>query len=156
MQKKYITFLVGVVILTFLISYALLIGYTAPEPVVVPKQEPQKEEVTMHSSGNIFVTLPKKNELVPSTFTVAGSARGFWYFEASFPVSVLGGDGTVLWRGIATADGEWMTENFVPFTFEVTLPKNSTSTSGILRLHKDDHSGENPDMLDVPIRFSDI
>jgi len=94
------------------------------------------------------------NQLVKSPLVVKGEARGYWYFEASFPVKVLDADGTVLGQTPAQAKGEWMTENFVPF--EATLEfKIAKSNSGWLVLEKDNPSGlpEHDDELRIPIRF---
>jgi tRNA dimethylallyltransferase len=63
-------------------------------------------------------------------------------------------DGTVLVTTIATANGEWMTEEFVPFTAEVKLPA-SAGSRGTLVLHKDNPSGlpEHDAQLRIPVRF---
>jgi hypothetical protein len=58
-------------------------------------------------ADKIRVTSPAANALVKSTFAVTGQARGPWYFEASFPITVESADGTVLVTTIATANGEW-------------------------------------------------
>jgi hypothetical protein len=105
-------------------------------------------------ADKIRVTSPAANALVKSTFAVTGQARGPWYFEASFPITVESADGTVLVTTIATANGEWMTEEFVPFTAEVKLPA-SAGSRGTLVLHKDNPSGlpEHDAQLRIPVRF---
>lgn len=72
---------------------------------------------------------------------VEGEARGPWYFEASFPIEVLDAQGNVIGIGYGTAQGEWMTTNFVPFTADVTLSQPYTGPAHIV-LKKDNPSGE--------------
>src|SRR3989344_8677977 len=70
-------------------------------------------DYTSASADLIKVESPVPGEAVGKNFSVEGVARGTWFFEASFPVVVLGKDGEVLVETYATANGEWMTENFV-------------------------------------------
>jgi len=104
----------------------------------------------------IKVSSPKPATQVTSPLLVTGAARGSWYFEASFPVSLVTGDGEVLARVPATAQDEWMTEEFV--SFEVSLVFASTSaTSGAVILEKDNPSGlpEFARSLEIPVLFGE-
>lgn len=89
-----------------------------------------------------------------SPLEVSGSARGWWFFEASFPIELQDSDGNVLGSTIAQAQGEWMTDEFVPFTasLEFTLPETATGT---LILKKDNPSGlpENEAEVHLPVSF---
>ncbi len=102
----------------------------------------------------IRIDSPRPNETVTSPLEITGEARGTWYFEASFPVKLLDGNGNQLGIIPAQAQGEWMTENFVPFkaTLEFITP---TTDTGTLVLEKDNPSGlpENDDSLIVPVKF---
>ncbi len=91
---------------------------------------------------------------ISSPVTVTGQARGNWYFEASFPVKVLDNDDAVIGGGIATAQGEWMTTDYVPFSATVEF-NPGTSTQGVVVLQKDNPSGlpENDDELAIPVTF---
>jgi hypothetical protein len=103
----------------------------------------------------IHVTQPQQNAVVKSPLTVSGEARGTWYFEASFPVILVGANGDTLAVKPAQAQGEWMTENFVPFT--VTLDFTAPATpEGTLILKKDNPSGlpEHDRELRIPVRFA--
>ncbi len=102
----------------------------------------------------IRVDVPHRGEVVRSPLLVSGQARGTWFFEASFPVRLLDGNGKEIAIAPGTAEGEWMTEEFVPFSVELTFEKPQT-THGTLILQKDNPSGlpENEDSLIVPIRF---
>jgi hypothetical protein len=72
--------------------------------------------------------------------TVVGNARGTWYFEASFPVELMVGTTTIA-KGIATAQGDWMTEEFVPFEFEIEYATEYSGEDAVLILKKDNPSG---------------
>ena len=102
----------------------------------------------------IIVAVPKIGDTVKSPLIIKGKARGFWFFEASFPIRIYDNDGRELGVAAAQAQGEWMTTEFV--SFEATLEfKNPATEKGFLVLEKDNPSGlpENADELRVPIRF---
>jgi hypothetical protein len=76
---------------------------------------------------------------ISSPVTLTGEAR-LWYFEASFPISIVDRDGNVLDQAPAQAQGEWMTEEFVPF--EATLEFDvEEETRGFIVYEKDNPSG---------------
>ena len=110
----------------------------------------------------IQLTTPVPNGVVGSPLILTGEARGYWFFEASFPVSLTNWDGLIIAEGIATAQGEWMTEDFVPFTAELTFVTpyiegtQEFMKRGTLILKKDNPSGlpENDNALEIPIRFA--
>ncbi|MES2134926.1 MAG: Gmad2 immunoglobulin-like domain-containing protein [Patescibacteria group bacterium] len=93
------------------------------------------------TADNIVVASPKPGESLGSIIDVSGRARGMWYFEASFPIQVVDDTGAVIAQDIATADGEWMTEEFVPFTATITLTSPYTGPATLI-LKKDNPSGE--------------
>ena len=103
----------------------------------------------------IRLVSPLPNATVSSPLTITGKARGYWFFEASFPVVLVDWDGKIIVQGIATAKDEWMTEEFVPFEATLTFAANSSAYSnrGALILQKDNPSGlpENDDALEVPV-----
>lgn len=102
----------------------------------------------------IRIDSPRPNEIVGSPLVITGEARGRWFFEASFPVRLLDEKGKEIASGIATAQGEWMSEDFVPFTAELEFVLEGNG-KGTLILEKDNPSGlpENDDSLIVPVRF---
>lgn len=104
----------------------------------------------------IRVTSPAAKSAVTSPLHIDGEARGSWYFEASFPVSLVDGDGNTIAQGVASAQGDWMTSDFVPFTADLTF--NAASLSGAARnatlvLKKDNPSGDpaRDASLEVPV-----
>lgn len=100
---------------------------------------------------------PRPNQVIKSPLVVQGEARGYWFFEASFPVYLTDWDGLIIAEGIATAKSEWMTEDFVPFeaTLNFTVNPEVYSKRGTLILKKDNPSGlpEHDDALEIPVRF---
>lgn len=102
----------------------------------------------------IWVSSPLPNQVITSPVTITGQARGNWYFEASFPVTLLDANGKILAQAPAQATGEWMTTNYVPFKITLTFTKPTTAT-GTLVLHKDNPSGlpQNDNELRIPVSF---
>jgi len=100
------------------------------------------------------ISEPTANQAVSSPLAVKGEARGTWFFEGSFPVKLLDSNGQELFSGQAQAQGDWMTENFVPFVVTVEFPKN-LSGDGKLILKKDNPSGlpANEAQVELPVKF---
>ena len=94
------------------------------------------------------------DDVVESPLIVAGRARGTWFFEASFPIELRTAAGQLLTTGIAQAQGDWMTEDFVNFEAKLIFNPGS-ATEGELIFKKDNPSGlpENDDQVVVPVRF---
>jgi hypothetical protein len=104
---------------------------------------------------------PLVGEAITSPLQIRGEARGNWYFEATFPVVLTDWDGRIIAETFATAQGGWMTTDFVPFTatVEFTLPEESrVSPRGALILQKSNPSGlaEHDRALELPIEFADL
>jgi hypothetical protein len=104
------------------------------------------QEVPMHytnaTSDNIVVDLPFPDAVVGKEFSVLGKARGTWFFEASFPVELLDEDGNRLAQGIAQAQSDWMTTEFVNFKADLKVTDQNYIGPATLILHKDNPSGE--------------
>ena len=148
-MKKQILFLVLGTMLGISL-FALVRPRSADGPVPAPLPQLQ----TAEKPNLLSVETPAVNERITSPVLVRGRARGFWFFEASFPVKVLDKNGEVLGSGIAEAQSEWMTEDFVPFMAVISF-RPTESETGTLVLEKDNPSGlpEHADELRMPIRF---
>ena len=96
----------------------------------------------------------KANDLISSPLVITGEARGFWFFEASFPIKLLDSNRNEITRAIAQAKSDWMTEDFVPFEAVLNFENPQTST-GFIVFEKDNPSGliENDDSFELPVRF---
>lgn len=86
-------------------------------------------------------------------FVVAGLVPGNWSFEASFPVQLKNGSGTVLAQQAARVEGDWMTGELQPFT--VSLSYSAPAGHGTLVLQKDNPSGlpANDDSVTISVDY---
>ncbi len=120
-----------------------------------PQQAAQDSGNAVQKANFIRLTAPQPNSVVSSPLVLTGEARGYWYFEASFPIFLVDWDGKIIAQGIATAKDNWMTEEFVPFEAELTFAPdpNVYSNRGALILRKDNPSGlpEHDDALEIPV-----
>lgn len=130
----------------------------------LPKSDVASKEKCQDLLGNTLdkydlirldLTLPGSR--IASPLKLSGKARGNWFFEASFPIVLVDWDGRIIAETHATAEGDWMTTDFVPFsaTLVFTKPDTSVSNRGALILRKDNPSGlpENDDALELPVFF---
>lgn len=126
----------------FLTLFVVLYDKKANTPADIPIQETTYKASYINASpDSIVIDLPWPGAVTGKVFMIRGEARGSWYFEGSFPVIVFAGDGSVLWQGPATAQNDWMTEDFVPFTATATIPETYSGKATLL-LKKDNPSGE--------------
>ena len=105
----------------------------------------------------IKVDNPRPNQAIESPLYITGEARGFWFFEADFPVKLFDDNGFLLGVTPAQASGDWMTEDFVAFKATLLFAVPSTP-KGKLVLEKDNPSGlpEHADELIIPIYFKEM
>lgn len=109
----------------------------------------------MEKADKIRITSPRPNEKISSPVKIIGEARGTWYFEATFPIVLVDWDGRIIAEGYAQAQGDWMTENFVPFESMLQFKIPDYGEAGTLILKKSNPSGlpENDDSLEIPVKF---
>ncbi len=102
----------------------------------------------------IKVSSPRPGAKVTNNFGITGTARGTWYFEASFPVVVTDNNGIVLFQGPAQAQSDWMTPDFVPFKIDIKIPGSYTGPATVT-LNKDNPSGlaEKDASVSLPINI---
>jgi hypothetical protein len=106
---------------------------------------------------DMYIQIPQEGASVSSPVMIAGTARGNWFFEGSFPISIVNWDGLIIGEGVAQAQGEWMTEDFVPFTATIsyTFASGTPYNRGAIILKKDNPSGlpEHDTSMEVPVVF---
>ncbi len=102
----------------------------------------------------IIVDYPKPNDVVTSPLIVKGRARGTWYFEGQFPITLYYGVQNSFVNINAFALGEWMTEDYVDFEVIISFPV-PLENDGLLVLSKNNPSDleENNASLRIPLRF---
>lgn len=153
---SYGMFLFGLIIL--LVSF-FLFYQSKNEGVEKNKEEDKVVELILDTntkdySNLIVVTAPQPNTKIQKPLKITGRARGYWFFEATFPIEALDSNGIVIAQGYAQADDEWMTEDFVPFTSNLVI-NVPVAGNGTLRLKKSNPSAlpENDDMLEIAIVY---
>jgi hypothetical protein len=114
---------------------------STPAPTT-PCGTPVPQNITYTNATNdlIVVDLPLPDTIIGKEFSVSGKARGNWYFEASFPIQIIDKDRKVLATGVAQAQSDWMTTDFVPFKADLKIT-NSYIGPATLILKKDNPSG---------------
>lgn len=121
----------------------------------------KSDKVFVEDAGNILnkaniisLNNPKPNQEVTSPLVISGQARGWWFFEGSFPIKLKTVSGRVLNLGSIKTKDEWMTDDFVNFSSEISFAV-ATRTPGFIELIKDNPSGlpEKDDSLYVPVVF---
>jgi hypothetical protein len=134
-----IILLIGVIIVFFIIN-------GLPKPIDTEKQA---------ASGDIILNTPQPGETISSPLQIEGSARGNWFFEASFPIVLTNWDGMIIGEALAQAQSDWMTEDFVPFTATLEFEVPQENKNGSLILRKDNPSGlpENEAAYEITIQF---
>jgi len=125
------------------------------EPVESTENNKEEENNdTKDYSDQIKVFTPTEGQLIKSPLFITGEARGTWFFEATFPVRLIDANGNELALHYAQAEGEWMTEDFVPFKSQVEFNRPDTS-EGVLILEKNNPSDlrEYDAQIEIPVRF---
>ncbi len=174
---KWIAICIGVIILIGAGAYIYRNYFTTPEqsinsfeecvaagnPVMMsyPGQCSAGGQTFIEDIGNLMemesmirVESPAPNSTVQTPLKITGEAVGQYFFEGSFPAVLVDSDGKELGTGIMTAQGEWMTEEFVPFTgtIEFTSPATDKGTL-ILERNNPSEKTENDAQLIIPIKF---
>ncbi len=143
-MKKTVTVIVVIVVATigfFLYSYLKDNGVSiAPSAV--------KEDI-------IIVVSPIKDSRISSPLSVAGRAKGTWFFEGSFPLILKDQDGKIIAEGHVSSQGDWQTENLVKFIGTLQFDQPPSGQNGTLIFKKDNPSDlpQNDDSYELPIIF---
>lgn len=143
--------ILGLVIIAFGIWFGVIHPVKAPTNDSNDVSNQQPEITYVNSSADMIVPeLPFPGAVTGKEFGVLGKARGNWYFEGSFPIEVLDQNGSKIAVGYATAQGEWMTTEFVSFKGQIKVPDTYIGPATLI-LHKDNPSGE--PQFDASISF---
>ncbi|AKM78401.1 TPA: hypothetical protein DDZ49_01040 [Candidatus Wolfebacteria bacterium] len=112
-------------------------------------------ELRIVMTPEIVILAPTEIDPVVSPVKIEGLARGLWYFEAVFPVTITDADRKPLGQHYVTATKDWMSESLVPFTTILEFTEPTTAT-GFLVFKNDNPSGleENQKTFEMPIVFS--
>ncbi|MDE1975269.1 MAG: hypothetical protein KGI49_02030 [Patescibacteria group bacterium] len=147
------------VVAVFVLNIAKTFG---PKGAIVPAATSSGAAVTAQNhSDAVTIDVPQPGSAVSSPLTFSGSAPGSWYFEASFPVTVVDWDGRIIGQSHAEAQGDWMTTSMVPFSGSVdfTPPQCAASQDYCRRgsvIFKNDNPSGDPSRdkaIEVPVVF---
>ncbi|MES2668555.1 MAG: Gmad2 immunoglobulin-like domain-containing protein [Patescibacteria group bacterium] len=114
-----------------------------PDGRTYVEELPAPDPTYLNASADLIVIeTPTPGSVTGKSFTVTGTARGGWYFEASFPIEVRDSEGDVIATGIGQpVDGaSWMTPEFVPFTAPIEIPESFIGEA-VLVVMNDNPSG---------------
>jgi hypothetical protein len=151
-------YILSLIVIAVIAAGAWYVWSPAPDENI-PETETETEtnadrQVLWHNAttNDIRIDQPLPNVRVSRSFALIGTARGGWFFEASFPIEVQDANGNQLFESFVQAEGEWMTENFVPFSTTITVPGNYTGPARLI-LHRDNASGlpEHDKNVSIPI-----
>lgn len=135
---------------------------TTEEAIAIVKEIDIPSDITDHivsKRDKIRVYEPQPLSVITSPLTVWGEARGSWFFEGDFQVTLVDWDGRIIAESYATTEKDWMTEEFVPFkgTIEFEDPSDEAAYSkrGTLIFQKANPSDlpKNADALEIPVLF---
>lgn len=176
-MNKTTSIIIGIIILA-LVAFAVITS-TKKAPVVVtnfeecvaagnPIQEsfpekcstPDRKTFTKSIDRNdlsqfIVSENPQPNQEISSGIELSGKART-WYFEGSFPVRLLDANDAEMTAVPATAQGDWMTTDWVPYKAVLNFSTPTTAT-GTLVLQKDNPSDDRSldQEIRIPVKFKD-
>lgn len=104
---------------------------------------------------SISVSSPRPGYKIDSPVIMQGEARGKWFFEGQMNVEVRDAAGKTLGKGLVTADSDWMTEEFVPFSGILNYSGGVSGKKGEVVFKNANPSGieENSQELIIPITF---
>jgi hypothetical protein len=125
---------------------------------VTPQSESQTRQTgaayTSSKGVKLVIYKPFSGAKISSPVAVFGEVPGSWSFEASFPVTLVDGEGKDIAKATATLLGDWMTDDLVPFSAKL-IYSGEPSGSGALILDKANPSGlsSNADSFALPIKF---
>lgn len=105
-------------------------------------------------TDEIQVTSPGAGGKISSPVTIEGKARGMWFFEGSLKATVFDEANNRLEEVVLTARGDWMSEDFVPFSGMGTF-QSPTTKKGRIIINNANPSGleENQKELIIPVTF---
>lgn len=135
-------------ILSLIVTSSLLIGCQPSMPDTPP-------DSSYSGNDKIHVFTPSAGETLSTPFEITGEAVGSWYFEGFFPITIVTSDNTEIYSGAVQAKGEWMTEDFVPFSLTVEDLDDNAAETGKIIFQKDNPSGlpENDDSFELEVQL---
>ncbi len=100
------------------------------------------------------ISSPSIGEMVESPVVITGEARG-WFFEGSFPITIVDENGATLTQGFASSLDDWMTDAFVPFKAELSFAPGNAKSGAIIFSQNNPADMEGSEVLqyELPVSF---
>lgn len=126
--------------------------------VVQSQADDVDQNANFADDGQIVVDRPKVDTIVTSPVILSGEARGSLFLEAVLAVDVVDEEGNVVGKGAIRAEGDWMTDDFVPFQGKIAfdLPDGVSNSAGAIAFIQEDISGGGADkvLFSVPVMLN--
>lgn len=138
------------------VSSVAVVDDVATNTLKVEETDKDNEsELQTTQNINVLISSPEPSQIVTSPLLVQGKISGSWFFEATLPFSLVDSEENIISAGYAVADGDWMTEDLVPFSGVLDFSVPVDLESGYLIISKDNPSGlpENDGLIKMPVRF---
>lgn len=97
------------------------------------------------TTNHPIIDQPLPHTALTNPLSISGQARGTWFFEASFPLSLYDAHGQLLATGLATTTANWMTTDYIPFSAQLSFTPPAGHGTATLVLQKDNPS-TNPNL----------
>lgn len=110
--------------------------------------------IDLDAESMIQMERPQLGAEVSSPLIISGSAPGSWFFEANLPLSVKTNNGQVLAKESFIATGEWMTQDLVEFSQDLTFDQPKENL-GYISIENNNPSGFPKNQIEFtwPIEF---
>ncbi len=126
----------------------------------IDETQPTSPVLESTTDERIEVEFPQANDTISNPVIITGKARGGWFFEATFPIDIVNWNGLIVGEGFAQAQGEWMTEEFVPFeaTVSYDIDPQTPYSHGWIILNRHNASGlpEHAAAIEIPVVFESL
>ncbi len=113
--------------------------------------------VTACSENLLLVTEPPTDQPLSIPQTISGQAHGSWYFEGEFGYQLQDQNGNVLSESFLLAQEDWMQDDLVAFSGEITSALPPETTKGKIIFQNANPSGlpENSKSFEYTVTFGD-
>ncbi len=161
-MKQNKTKIIALIVLIIVVGVIFFISKKSEAPVVnempITPETPVTPDVsdTKISTDDIVIDSPTSGQAISSgTLTVSGKARGNWFFEASAPFEIQDNNKNTIETAPISAQGDWMTTDFVPFTGKITFTVPPGVKNGFVVFRNDNPSGDpaKDKSVSVPVVF---
>lgn len=114
---------------------------------IFPTETCLREEIKLES--------PLAGATISSPLAISGVATGAWMFEGSMNAVLTNWDGEIIGEALLSAEGDWMTEELVPFSGTMEFDTPDYGERGSLIIEGSNPSGlpENDKFLEIQIQF---